>query len=346
LIKTDPLAGNWITEKEERTRHIILDANLSYRDPGRGPHLKKVIFRNDLTKQQALDLCTSTEGQVDLVTGILPEEVQQVVSSSYAKLVTSDGDEVVTGVFNRFQSDFDFDNYYFRSALNSALDRDEIVQEVYKGFATKVPALTPPWAYDFPEGLEPIAYDPAQSRKMLDQSNYPKERALKIAAFDEHKKLLNVITRQLQNVLSINIIPIVISRDEEVKWRRVVAEKKLNPGWDILLASANALFYEGTPAFFHREFFGYDGALRSCPELLEFDRRYQSMINEVAREHLLMAAKEVDRYVYQERLSLFLVVPQNLYAVNRDVDFQPYRTTFELAETQVAESHWSRRLNL
>jgi len=35
--------------------------------------------------------------------------------------------------------------------------------------------------------------------------------------------------------------------------------------------------------------------------------------------------------------------PQALYAVNKHVNFGPYRTTFELPETEVDEQHWSRR---
>ncbi|UOQ93486.1 hypothetical protein MUO14_00310 [Halobacillus shinanisalinarum] len=67
------------------------------------------------------------------------------------------------------------------------------------------------------------------------------------------------------------------------------------------------------------------------------------MANQVHREELLAAAKEVDRYVFGKALSLFLCVPQKIYAVNKHIDFKPYRTTFELAETEVGEMHWSRR---
>ena len=54
-------------------------------------------------------------------------------------------------------------------------------------------------------------------------------------------------------------------------------------------------------------------------------------------------AEQIDRYVFDEALALFLCAPQALYAVNTHVNFGPYRTTFELAETEVDEQHWSRR---
>ena len=42
-------------------------------------------------------------------------------------------------------------------------------------------------------------------------------------------------------------------------------------------------------------------------------------------------------------LALFLVSPQALYAENKNVDFVAHATTLELAETDVAEEHWSRK---
>ena len=38
-----------------------------------------------------------------------------------------------------------------------------------------------------------------------------------------------------------------------------------------------------------------------------------------------------------------LCAPQALYAVNRQVAFDGYAATFELAETQASRQHWSRR---
>jgi hypothetical protein len=46
---------------------------------------------------------------------------------------------------------------------------------------------------------------------------------------------------------------------------------------------------------------------------------------------------------HQQALALFLVAPQVLYAVNREVNFVPYATSFELADTSVSAGHWSVR---
>jgi peptide/nickel transport system substrate-binding protein len=63
-------------------------------------------------------------------------------------------------------------------------------------------------------------------------------------------------------------------------------------------------------------------------------------IDQKELEHI---GADLDRVVVDQALSVFLASPQALYAVNRHVDFVAHRATFELAETEVSEQHWSRR---
>jgi peptide/nickel transport system substrate-binding protein len=58
---------------------------------------------------------------------------------------------------------------------------------------------------------------------------------------------------------------------------------------------------------------------------------------------LVRASNRIDEFVRSEALALFLVAPHALYALNREVRFRPYRTSFELAECRVSERHHSRR---
>ena len=53
--------------------------------------------------------------------------------------------------------------------------------------------------------------------------------------------------------------------------------------------------------------------------------------------------EEMDRIAYDQALSIFLCAPEALYAVNKHVQFVGHAATFELAETEVDDEHWSRR---
>ena len=342
-MSMDPFQSTWITTEEERSPYVELKANKDYWDEGRGPKLNRVIFRDDLRPKQALHLCTSTEGEVDIVTGVAPEEAPTVLQSTYAKLVAVNGKRILAGSFNRYKKDVNFNNRNLRLSFNLAVDREALIKEGFNGYAQPVPALTPPWAFDFPKGLSPRTFDPERARYLLKKSGWPKERALKLSGEKEFEKALKVLGDQFQKALNLKVEVEVISPPQQAAWKKMVAEKKLVPSFDIALFSAVAFFYEGTPAFFHREYFGNNGAFRTGPVIPEFQQLFKRMAAETDREKLLELSKKIDEYVYEEALGLFLCSPQELYAVNRHVNFIPYRTTFELAETSVSESHWSLR---
>jgi peptide/nickel transport system substrate-binding protein len=344
VIIKQPYHSTWLTVNEIRTPSVVLDANEKYWDKSRMPKVKQIIFRNDLTKMEALKLCMYSEGKVDIVTEVPAKDAFNVITSPYAKLVSVPGNKVLAGVFNKFQSDVDFNDLRLRLSLNLSLNQKEVVERAFNGYAGVVPALTPPWAFDFPAELKPISYDPDRARNLFKEINWPKERPLRIAAPEQYKDVSEIMAAQLTKTLEIVVEVITLTPIEELKWRRVLAEKRLIPNWDIFLDSPSALFLEGTPAFFHREFFGIDGALRAGPESSEFDTLYQAMAEETDRLKMLESAKEIDRFVYREALALFICAPYNLYAVNKHVDFKPYRTTFELTDTEVNNHHWSRRL--
>lgn len=342
VIKTTPFSATWITECELRTPIVRLLANEHYWDKKRGPRLKEVVFRNDLSKEHALNLCLNTEGQVDIVTLVAPTDAAKVISSPLANLIQVNANRVLTGIFNRFQTDVDFNDRKLRYALNAAVNKERVIKNGFSGYATSLPSLTPTWSREFPEDLEPIPYSPNLAKELFEKVGWPSGRPLIIAAIKEYTKVANVIAKELQAALSIIVKVIPISEIEEPNWLRAVAEKRRIPVFDIFLTDVFSLYTQGMPAFIHREIFGQDGALRIGTEMKEFDQLFKTYIAEMDDDKRMELAKGIDRYVYENALGLFLCCPQDLYAVNRHVRFQAYRSTFELIDTEVTSEHWSR----
>lgn len=322
---------------------MILNANRNYWNKERSPKLESIIFRNDISMEKALDLCMNTEGEVDIVTHVPPQLASKVKSSKYAKVVNVPGNRVLAGTFNRYLEDVNFHDRKLRLAFNLAINRSEMIEKTFSGYATEVPALTPPWAFDFPNELKPIEYNPVAAQALLKETHYPKNRVLRIATIKPFETTVRFIAEQISHSLEIKVSVKVISPEEKVKWLRVIAEKRLVPNWDLFINNSAALFFEGTPAYFHRDLLGRDGAMRTGPVLPEFERLFNAMKQETNRELLLEKAKQIDRFVYGEALALFLCAPDSIYSVNKHVDFQPYRTSFELVDTSVSVEHWSRR---
>jgi hypothetical protein len=100
-VQADPLVCVWLPTGTPRSDRVVLEANASHWNTQRGPRLERVIFRNDLSPAEALDLVCTTEGAVDLVTEVAPAHAQTVSASEHAKLVRVDAMRVLVGVINR-----------------------------------------------------------------------------------------------------------------------------------------------------------------------------------------------------------------------------------------------------
>lgn len=135
------------------------------------------------------------------------------------------------------------------------------------------------------------------------------------------------------------------SEPEFTAWERALVEKKLPLPWDILVHAWFNLSADVRPAVMHREFFHTVGAFRVGPPMPEFDQMFADYVQQVDQLKLEAIGARLDQLAYDEALAVFLASSQalTLYAVNEHVSFVAHRATFELAETEVSEQHWSRR---
>src|SRR5207245_9020155 len=96
-MRTNPFASTGIIESEDRSPRLVLEANRSHWNIERGPRLERAIFRNDLTPAQALDLCISTEGEMDIVTEVSTANAARLIASEHAKLVVCEANPILIG---------------------------------------------------------------------------------------------------------------------------------------------------------------------------------------------------------------------------------------------------------
>jgi peptide/nickel transport system substrate-binding protein len=177
---------------------------------------------------------------------------------------------------------------------------------------------------------------------LLAQAGWPHGRPLALATPASLAAVARSVADDLREaglVVEVTEVP-----DEGlVAGARMLIEKKLVPPWDVLIHAWFDLSSDLPPAAIHREFLGRDGAFRAGPPLEEFDRLFDDLVKRIDPEEAQRGAEAIDRWAFDEVAVLSLCAPQALYAVNRHVNFKAYRTTFELADTEVSPEHWSRR---
>jgi peptide/nickel transport system substrate-binding protein len=344
IQKVSPaFVGTSIITGEDRSPRVVLEANRGH-DTARTARLERAVFRNDLTPQAALDAVCDREGEMDIVSEVSPTDAARVEQSEHARLVVVDANRLIVGLFNRRDDhDAPLGDVRMREALNLAVDRHRMAAEGMAGYATPLAGMTPAWCNGVFPGAEPRRRDAARAAELMAAAGWSSGRALRLAAPAALEGLARMAAADIEDALSVHVDVIAVPPEDEFAGARRLFEKKLPLGWDVLLHPWFDLSSDMPPAFVHREFFGHDGAFRAGPEDEEFDRRFAALARTTDPDEARRQAEEVDRYCFEQSLALFLVAPQALYAVNRHVDFKAYRATFELADTEVAPEHWSRR---
>jgi peptide/nickel transport system substrate-binding protein len=341
-VRPEFVATNIITN-EDRAARVVLEANSDHNIPRRA-RLERIVFRNDLTPQQALDAVCDREGEVDILTEVSPADAQRIEASEHARLVTIDANRVLVGIFNTWPSnDAPLGDTRMREALNWAVDRHRMAADGLAGYATPLAGMTPAWCAGMFPGAEPRRRDPERARKLAAAAGWPDGRPLRIAAPAPFAGLAQMVAADVQDALGIGADVIAVPEEQLIAGARALVEKKLPLPWDVLLHAWFDLSSDMPPAVVHREFFGHDGAFRAGPPDADFDRSFAALARATDADEARRRAEELDRYCFEQSMALFLCAPQALYAVNRHVDFKAYRATFELADTNVEPGHWSRR---
>lgn len=300
------------------------------------------MYRNDIDPAEALDLVCNTEGEIDLVSEVSPADAEKIKNSEYARLEAHDAMRVVLGLINRGAEDAPLHDARTRKALNMAVDRARLVAEGFGGYAYESAGIIPSYASGY-AGLEPYAHDPDAAKKLLAEAGWPEGRDLKLATTTATEAFAGMVAEQMRESLGMGVDVIVVPDEDLLAAQHALVEKVMPLPFDVLLHAWFDLSADAPPAFMHGFLYGEGGAFRTGPPVAEFDGLLERFAREIDADKQRELSAEIDRFVYDEALSLFLVFPQALYAVNRNVNFVAHATTLELAETEVTEEHWSRR---
>ncbi len=345
ITQLEPFAATWL-QQEGRTPTVRLAANPNYWDKERGPRLSEVVFRNDLSPAEALERVCTTEGEVEIVTEGPPSAATKVEESEHANLVCVDAIRAIAGVINRDAPGLPLGDVRARRALNLAMDRDRLVREAMRGRATPLAGLMPDAALEEGYRLTPYPRDAERAAELWREARDAgggAGRPLRISAPEYLEEVAQAVAADVRGALGISVEVSVRTAADEPRLRRRLAEKALPQGWDVFIHEHGAQFAGSAVPELHRAFVGATGEFRAGPVVPDFEELFADLAGRTSPEEQGEVSHRIDKSVHDDALALFLCAPQALYAVNRHVDFEPYRTTFELAETSVDERHWSRR---
>jgi peptide/nickel transport system substrate-binding protein len=139
---------------------IVLDANADYWDGA--PAVGEVTY--EFVSEGGTRLAGLISGDYDLITNLPPQDVDQAPASQAIQgqehpMLILDADDGITADPN------------VRLALNLAIDKDAIAEQVYGGYATPDACqILSPSILGFNDDLSPFPYDPDQAKQLIEDA--------------------------------------------------------------------------------------------------------------------------------------------------------------------------------
>jgi ABC-type transport system substrate-binding protein len=344
---------------QKRSDRVVLEAYTAYWDTNRLPRLKRIIFDNTLSQQEALERVKTTEGHVDLVTGLSPLETLRVAQSAFATVVKKRASlTTIFGQFNLRKNASPWHDLRLRQAANMAINRAHLIQYAAKGNGVVIPALIPPQGFGFDPTLAPYPFAPDKARQLLREIGHGDGLAMTLIAPDALATQATVVSKMLEQTgfqVDLQILDAVThskqtsvtaseQSGEQPTWDFVTAPEQPGepPTWDIALTHTNG--WHNFPLFQIYQSYALGGPYDWGSEQPELRRLSEHVLGTIDREQQHGFLQQMERYTHTQALFLFLYNPIQLYAMNKAVAFVPYQSgILNLAETSVMAEHWSVR---
>jgi len=159
--------GPFVFRTWEANRQVAVERNEDYWDGA--PPLRGVVFR-PITDANAR-VAEMLAGNVDLMVEVPPDNVELFDSDAAFRYVEQPGPHLWFLILNLREPPFD--DVRMRRAVNHAIDKQTLVEDVLQGTATVATGPTPEaFAWAFNAELEPYPHDPERARALLEEAGY------------------------------------------------------------------------------------------------------------------------------------------------------------------------------
>jgi peptide/nickel transport system substrate-binding protein len=146
---------------------VVLEKNPDY---WRGaPHLDKIIYRPIIEDQSRLTEMES--GGINFIVNIPPDDLARLKDDDRFTVVEQPGMHTWWVAFN--QSKPPFDNTLVRQAMNYAVNKQSIVDNLLKGTGTLAVNPLPPVVWSYTDQIQQYDYNPEKAKELLTEAGYP-----------------------------------------------------------------------------------------------------------------------------------------------------------------------------
>ncbi len=340
-------------EGDRHTPKAVLKANPNYWDPTL-PRVETITVFTELDSTQAKNQVLDHEGQLDIAF-IPPEYKVDTILSPYSKLVTSSSTNNIAIHFNLINGNPKLQDRQVRRALNQALHQGNLLHFVFE----REGELSPTQASPFFPGMGKVQLlpyseleDPYQPSKRAELKKILSGLKLKVLTQNRFLDLWRGIETHLRQVgVALEIVEVNSEKQIFVPLLATNADEN-EVEWDMLVWGNDDWFFNHPfTAFLVYRTHNVWSTIFPDPVL-------DGYIEEMFRARVIdpdtgrtepefeQITQKIVQHVYDEAYMLFVPTPNNVFAVNKEVVFRPYRMAcFPLWNIQITDQHWSVRGN-
>lgn len=150
-----------------RDERLILERNDSYW--GKAPALDRLIFKP--VHEAAVRFLELRQGAIQGLDNVSPEHVDEIREDPELQLLTQPGLNIGYLAMNMDRPPFD--DLRVRRAVNHAIDKDALVENLYRGLAVAAAGPVPPTMWGYNDSLKPYSHNRALARELLHQAGFP-----------------------------------------------------------------------------------------------------------------------------------------------------------------------------
>ena len=331
-------------EGDRQTTKAVLKANPHYWDKNY-PKVETVTVYTELETEQAKDMTLYKEGLLD-ITVIPPEDKVETILAPFSKLVISPSTDNIAIHMNLINGNPRLLNREVRRSLNEALNQRNLLHFVFEDEGYLSP-ISPqyPGVSQVSKNLLPVSsdYDPYAVDFQFKLKSILDGLKLTVLTQDRYRPLWRGIETHL-NKVGVTLEIEFTTSEKEIFGPLL----KTNAGenlkhWDLLIwGNDDWYFNHPFTVFFVFRTHNVWSTIFPDPTM---DGYIEDMFRtSVSAPEFVWVCEKIMHRAYDESYMLFVPTPNKVFAVNKEVIFQPYKMAcIPLWKIQVTDQHWSVR---
>jgi peptide/nickel transport system substrate-binding protein len=283
--------------------------------------LDRISYR--VAPESAVRIAMLEKGEVDFAEAISPDLVDQIKNHPKLELLQVPGGSNHVFMANQRKP---FDDIRVRMAMNLAVNKDEINEQLYRGMGIVANAPMAPMFADYDSTLKPFPYDPQKAKELLAAAGYQNGFETNLMAYNA-TQLFNPVggvkfAEAIQLYLSKVGVKVNIDAVELAAW----SQRRLSGNFDMALGGWFGTSFD-SDGWFYQAYHSSQIPGRNSAQVK--DDKLDKMIVDGQQEYdpakRTAIYRDIQKYIWEQVPWIYVNFPASLSAVNRRVrDFRLY----------------------